>query len=1298
MNITKQFLVRTGLNLPAGSSTQPPMTFQAGTNSTVFVNGSVEWDGYNLFVSEMSTAGTHNVGAVNGVTITPNLAASVRRTIAHIDSTMTGTVSTISSATGTSQETAMPVITDNVVIASAANQTTTGPFSGVYLPPTVIGRSVSLFNTSAYTVNVYPSLAVPSFTGSCSGTTVTVTSTSVLQPNMILSGSGVTSGTTIISILSATTFAVNVSQAFTNVTLSVTNTGQSKINNGAVNTGAFQINPNSSVAFTATTLTDWTTSSGAIGATNNNITGFSGTAGDVLLASNTTGGITGISDIETGNVLLSGGIGANPSYGKVGLTTHVSGTLAVANGGTGTTGSGLTASGTSYELLTTGVTSTINFGTAAAVINIGATATNITGNVVVSGMLTVNGGSTISNSAITTYADAIIELHTPTTGWQVSDDAKDIGFKFHNQKPGHSFVVTQIVGDGSSAVLTLGDSALAIPIGTLIIISGASFSTYAGTYRVTATNNGTVTVASVLATTINGVGAIQVVTTLSASGGTSTGSAMTISYTGPAIAAGDIVTLYNAVPSAYNGTWTVATASVGSFTVTTNSTTGVSPLNIGPTTNSPIVVLGNRYAFTGYTSDSSSFEFYEESYEVNNQIRGAYGTIKAGSLSLSQSSSVAQTELASGSSISIPARTIYDTSTAESTTVTQGSVINVSQTAIGALNTAVTYTNLASLYIAAAPTSASNLTITNAYALQIAAGDTLMGGNLAINGGTISSAASTVNVFNTTTTQANMFGTVQQLYIANDTTAARTINIATNATSASTMKFGGGITSGTNKIIIGGGSGGTVVFDSFNSDSTAQLFPSSTTGIVKLAENAANVTLQNLTSTTATTLNIATSTGATYNSTLTYGGAVTTATNKIIINSGAAGTATLDTAATSATVNIFPTTTTGIMTLASAGRIVNISTGTTAAATLTFGTAGYDNTFKMQSTTAGTINLTTDVTTGAVNLYTSVTTGVITLGGTYSSGTSGNVKLGSSPSQSAVGTEVVTAAWVLASAAAGSPGSVSTDTANGVTLQVIDDTSSGLGAFLTSTCRAAKYVIQATQIGTTSTRTQTSELMISHDAPFTTLTGATASGTTLTVVSNAGLYVGMTLEFATRSGSDTINSSATGTTTITGISATTITLAASATITTSSLMAYIANPNFSITITAANNTSTFLFSGTSTMVGVLYPGMMIAGAGVAANTYVTAINTSTGQVTLSQVLATGAGVAITGTIGIYMTEYAILETNGTIAVYSPSINASSPYNIQMSATPLTTVSNTALALGTLVKTIFRIEKQMIKLM
>ena len=73
---------------------------------------------------------------------------------------------------------------------------------------------------------------------------------------------------------------------------------------------------------------------GAVPAANGGTGQASYTVGDLLYASGTTA-LAKLADIATGNALISGGVGAAPSYGKVGLTTHVSGTLPVTNGGTG---------------------------------------------------------------------------------------------------------------------------------------------------------------------------------------------------------------------------------------------------------------------------------------------------------------------------------------------------------------------------------------------------------------------------------------------------------------------------------------------------------------------------------------------------------------------------------------------------------------------------------------------------------------------------------------------------------------------------------------------------------------------------------------------------------------------------------------------------------------------------------------------------------------------------------------------------------------------------------------------------
>ncbi|CAG0949066.1 hypothetical protein PLCT2_00069 [Planctomycetaceae bacterium] len=70
------------------------------------------------------------------------------------------------------------------------------------------------------------------------------------------------------------------------------------------------------------------------GGTGTNLSGAS--LGDLIImgAASVFGTVPGVA---TGNALLSGGVGTSPSYGKVGLTTHVSGTLPLGNGGTGGT-------------------------------------------------------------------------------------------------------------------------------------------------------------------------------------------------------------------------------------------------------------------------------------------------------------------------------------------------------------------------------------------------------------------------------------------------------------------------------------------------------------------------------------------------------------------------------------------------------------------------------------------------------------------------------------------------------------------------------------------------------------------------------------------------------------------------------------------------------------------------------------------------------------------------------------------------------------------------------------------------
>jgi len=93
--------------------------------------------------------------------------------------------------------------------------------------------------------------------------------------------------------------------------------------------------------------------SGTLGPTNGGTGVNTVTTGDLLYgsAANTW---AKLADIATGNALISGGVGVAPSWGKIGLTTHVSGTLPAANGGTGLTSLNVISFTPSWTNLTVG--------------------------------------------------------------------------------------------------------------------------------------------------------------------------------------------------------------------------------------------------------------------------------------------------------------------------------------------------------------------------------------------------------------------------------------------------------------------------------------------------------------------------------------------------------------------------------------------------------------------------------------------------------------------------------------------------------------------------------------------------------------------------------------------------------------------------------------------------------------------------------------------------------------------------------------------------------------------------------
>jgi hypothetical protein len=149
--------------------------------------------------------------------------------------------------------------------------------------------------------------------------------------------------------------------------------------------------------------------------------------GDLLYADTTTT-LAKLADVATGNALISGGVGVAPSWGKIGLTTHVSGTLPTANGGTNLTS--FTANGVMYASSTSALA---------------------TGSV-----LTFD-GTTLTNNGNTVLGDAGTDTVLMNAAPSIGGAGYGMGMGFRNRIINGAMAVSQYNGTSSVTVTNAAD-------------------------------------------------------------------------------------------------------------------------------------------------------------------------------------------------------------------------------------------------------------------------------------------------------------------------------------------------------------------------------------------------------------------------------------------------------------------------------------------------------------------------------------------------------------------------------------------------------------------------------------------------------------------------------------------------------------------------------------------------------------------------------------------------------------------------------------------------------------------------
>lgn len=312
---------------------------------------------------------------------------------------------------------------------------------------------------------------------------------------------------------------------------------------------------------------------------------------------------------------------------------------------------------------------------------------------------TYNGSFTVTACTTSSVSWASAETVTATVQGSISN-----------------MMTTTITGTGTTATATFTANTFApFAVGSSITVTGTTPSTYSGTFTVTACTTASVSWASAetVTATVQGYIAANITAGTSVSTTFSQAIAAFTADSGAATAVGDRVLVKDMTTlgglttnGQYTGTYTVTT--VGSTTVPWVLTRATDSDTIAELAGATYVVLA------GTINGGKSFRSYAKSTDTLDTTQIVWNKL------------VDQLASSRGP---LPVTTIgidlaLDTKTV---TFTGGNVAAFAANSIGrmtvATTSASTYTTASTLYIAGAPIASTNTTITNAYSLHVAQGE-----------------------------------------------------------------------------------------------------------------------------------------------------------------------------------------------------------------------------------------------------------------------------------------------------------------------------------------------------------------------------------------------------------------------------------------------------------------------------------------------------------------------------------------------------------------------------------------------